>query len=143
HKTIMSARPRCAILLTFLNSNRECSKKDSRGAVRTSCIDAGDITLRIDERHVSNFAQYPRGSGHTMEPCGGAEAGLPGMRTQNEPIRRKPSRHIDCRHRRRLARGPDRPGYRLWPRRRPHRGGRRRLHCELDLSATWDPTRVG
>ncbi len=72
----MAARPRCAILLTFLNSNRECSNKDSRGAVRTSCIDAGDITIRIDERHVSNFAQYPRGSGLTMELCGGAEAGL-------------------------------------------------------------------
>jgi inosine/xanthosine triphosphate pyrophosphatase family protein len=26
----MPARPRCAILLTFLNSNRECSNKDSR-----------------------------------------------------------------------------------------------------------------
>jgi hypothetical protein len=60
----------------FPNSNRERSKKDGRGTVRTLCIDAGDITIRIDERHVSNFAQYPRGSGLTMQRCGGAEAGL-------------------------------------------------------------------
>jgi hypothetical protein len=77
HKTIMSARPRCAILLTFLNSNRERSNKASRGTVRTSCIDAGDITIRIDERHVSDFAQYPPGLSFTMEPRGGVAAGLP------------------------------------------------------------------
>jgi hypothetical protein len=49
----------------------------SRGTVRTSCIGAGDITIRIDERHVSDFAQYPPGLRFTMEPCGGAAAGLP------------------------------------------------------------------
>jgi len=64
-------------LISFLNSNRERSNKASRGTVRTSCIDAGDITIRIDERHVSDFAQYPPGLSFTMEPRGGVAAGLP------------------------------------------------------------------
>ena len=75
YKTIMSVRPRCAILLTFLNSNREWS--NTAGVLsepRASTL--GDITIRIDERHVSNFAQYPRGSGLSIEPRGGADAGL-------------------------------------------------------------------
>jgi len=49
----------------------------SRGTVRSSCIGAGDITIRIDERHVSDFAQYPPGLRFTVEPCDRAAAGLP------------------------------------------------------------------